>query len=217
LGLDRLTLVAAVVVIAAGCGARHGRPDRLLDGSPAARFDPVANSVIARSRVVQLGDRADDCLSAADRGNVAKDTSAVERIGVDGESLTFAGRNGSVVYGCDGGVDPAGERKAPWCRAVVGELDHGHVLDPRLDVICRDRRRRPLAYAFVEPVAGAHWIGVRQDGYVELFEVLGDLPVRIATTRGIDTVDASATFALTQYDAGGGELVHGEMEASVAG
>lgn len=217
MGLDRLIVVAALGVIAAACGARHGPPARLLDGSPAARFDPVGNSVIARSRVVQLGDRAADCLSAADRANVAADSSAVERVGVDSESLTFAGRDGAVVYACDGGVDPAGERKAPWCRAVVGELDHGHVLDPRLDVICRDRRRRPLAYAFVEPAPGARWIGVRQDGYVELFEVLGDLPVRIATTRGIDADNARTMFALTQYDADGGELVHGEMEASVAG
>jgi hypothetical protein len=51
------------------------------------------------------------------------------------------------VYACDGGVDPAGERAPPWCGAVVGELDHRQVLDPRLDVICRDRMRRPLAYA----------------------------------------------------------------------
>jgi hypothetical protein len=67
------------------------------------------------------------------------------------------------------------------------------------------------------PVAGARWIGVRQDGYVEVNEVLGALPVRVATTRGIDLDDARATFELTQYDASGRELVHGEMEAAVAG
>jgi hypothetical protein len=217
LGLDRLIVVAAVVLTASGCGVRTGHPDRLLDGTPATRFDPVGDSVIARARIVQLGDRADACLSGTDRANVAAETSAVERIGVADESLTFASSDGSAVYACDGGVDPAGERDPPWCHEVVGELDHGQVLDARLDVICRDRRRRPLAYAFVEPVSGSRWIGVRQDGYVELYEALGGLPVRVATTRGIDLGDARATFLLTQYDSDGRELVHGEMEAAVAG
>jgi hypothetical protein len=218
LGLDRLMFgLAAVAVAAAGCARVDDRPARLLDGTPATHFRPVEDSVIAAGRIVQLDDRADQCLAAADQPNVAADAPAVERLGVDGESLTFASRDGSVVYACDGGVDPAGERTPPWCHTVVGELDHGHVLDPRLDVICRDRGRRPLAYAFVEPVAGARWIGVRQDGYVELYEALGDLPVRVVTTTGVDTDNARATFELTQYDTEGRELTHGEMEASVAG
>lgn len=207
----------AAVVIATGCGAGGGRPTRLLDGRPVTSFEPVDGSVIAPARVVQVGARADACLTSADQANVAADTPAVERVGVDGESLTFAGRDGAVVYACDGGVDPAGERAPPWCHTVLGQLDHGHVLDPRLDVICRDRRRRSLAYAFVEPVAGARWIGVREDGYVELNEVLGDLPVRVATTSGIDLDNARTTFELMQYDTAGRELVHGEMEAAVAG
>jgi hypothetical protein len=164
-----------------------------------------------------LDSRADECLADTDRANVAADTPAVERTGVDDESLTFASRDASVVYACDGGVDPAGEREPPWCRAVVGELEHGEVSDPRLDVICRDRRRRPLAYAFVEPVAGARWIGVREDGYVELYETLARLPVRVASTRGIDADDARATLEIAQYDRDGRELTHGEMEAAVAG
>jgi hypothetical protein len=216
LGLDRLMIAAIAASLAAGCGG-GGRPIRLLDGRAAARFEPVAGSVVASARVLQLDDRADGCLSASDRANVAADTLVVERIGVDGESLTFASRDRSVVYACDGGIDPAGERAPPWCHTVLGELHRGRVLDPRLDVICRDRERRPLAYAFVEPVAAARWIGVRQDGYVELYEVLGDLPVRIASARGIDTDDARATFEITQYDAEGRPLVHGQVEAAVAG
>lgn len=208
---------AVVALVAAGCGRADDRPARLLDGTPATHFRPVGGSVIAAGRLVQLDDRADACLAPADRANVAADTPAVERVGVDGESLTFASRDGSVVFACDGGVDPAGERSLPWCHTVVGDLDHGRVLDPRLDVLCRDRRRRPVAYAFVEPVAGARWIGVRQGGYVELYEVLGDLPVRVVTTTGVDPADARASFELTQFDSEGRELTHGEMEASVAG
>jgi hypothetical protein len=216
--LDRLTLLALAALLAAGCGDAGGdRPARLLDGRPAARFEPVPASVIASGRVVQLDDRADECLSASDRMNVAADAPAIERIGVDDESLTFASRDRAVVYACDGGIDSAGERNAPWCHTVLGELDAGHVLDPRLDVICRDRARRTLAYAFVDPLPGARWIGVRDEGYVELYEVLGGLPVRVAATRGVDLQDAAATFQLTQYDADGRELARGEMEAAVAG
>jgi hypothetical protein len=218
LGLDRLTVLSAAALLAAGCGDAGGsRTPRLLDGRPAARFGPVEGSVIASGRVLQLDDRADDCLSANDRASVAADAPAVERIGVEGESLTFASRDRSVVYACDGGSDPAGERAPPWCHAVLGEFDNGHVLDPRLDVICRGRTWKPLAYAFVDPVVRARWIGVQQDGYVELYEVLGGLPVRVASTRGVEPQNASATFEITQYDAAGRELVRGEMEAAVAG
>lgn len=207
---------AALALLVAGCGG-GGRPSRLLDGRPAAQFEPVRGSVIASGRVLDLDGRAADCLAAPDRENVASDEEMVERIGVDGESLTFASRDGSVVYACDGGIDPAGERKLPWCHAVVGELDSRRVLDPRLDVICRDRLRRPLAYAFVDPVPGARWIGVRQDGYVEVYEVLAALPVRVATVGGIDVESDTAAFEVSQYDAEGRELVRGELEAAVAG
>jgi hypothetical protein len=193
---------------------------RLLDGRPAARFAAVTDSVVAAARVVrrsELGGRLDGCLLPADRDAVGADAPVVERVGVDDQSLTFANRDGSGVFACDGGVDPAGERAPPWCGAVFGEVADGRVLDPRLDVICRDLDRLPLAYAFVNAVAGAHWIGVRQDGYVEVYEVLAGLPVRIASTRGIRAADARATFEVTQYDAAGRELMEGEVEAAVAG
>ena len=211
---------AVTVLAAAGCGHGDGGPVRLLDGRPALHFGPVHGSVVAAGRVLTraaLGPRLDSCLFPGDRPSVAADAPVVERVGVDAESLTFTNRYGTGVYACDGGVDPAGERAPPWCDAVFGQLEHGRLLDPRLDVVCRDRRRRPLAYAFVEPVPGAQWIGVQQVGYVELYEVLAGLPVRVASTSGVDPDDARATFELTQYDAEGRELVRGELEAAVAG
>ena len=211
---------AGAVLVATGCGHGDGGPARLLDGRPALRFGPVHGSVVAVGRVLTraaLGPRLDGCLFPGDRSSVAADTPVVERVGVDAESLTFANRDGSGVYACDGGVDPAGERAPPWCDTVFGQLEHGRLLDPRLDVICRDRRLRPLAYAFVEPVPGAHWVGVQQDGYIELYEVLGGLPVRVASTSGVDPDEARAMFELTQYDAEGRELVRGKLEAAVAG
>lgn len=218
MGLDRLMPCAVgIALVAAGCHGGDGRPSRLLDGRPAARLDPVGASVIASGRVLELDGRADGCLAAADRADIAADTRVVERIGVDSQSLTVASRDGSVVYACDGGIDPAGERAPPWCHTVLGQLQEGRLLDPRLDLICRDRHGAPLAYAFVDPVPGASWIGVHQDGYIELYEVLAALPVRVATTRGLDLEDDRAALEISQYDADGKELVRGQLEAAVAG
>ena len=221
MGLDGLKLggLALVVLVAAACNS-GGRPKHLLYGGRAAEFRPVEGSVVAEGRVLSratLGRRLENCLFRGDRGSVAPDAQVVERVGVEGESLTFANRSGTGVYACDGGIDPAGERRLPWCGTVFGELEHGRLLDPRLDVLCRSRREAPLAYAFVEPVAGAHWIGVRQEGYVELYEVLAGLPVRIASSRDVSLHNARATFQVTEYDVEGRELVSRELEAAVAG
>jgi hypothetical protein len=223
LGLDRLMLsfaLGAVALLAAGCAHAGSRPTRLLDGRAALAFAPVRGSIIAAGRVLtraSLGRRLDSCLFPGDRKDVPPDEPVVERVGVDGESLTVANSERTQVFACDGGVDPAGERTSPWCHAVSGELEHGQLLDPRLDVLCRDRRRRPLAYVFVEPVPAAQWIGVREGGYVELYEVLAGLPVRVAGTHDVDPEEARATLEITQYDAEGRLLVEGKLEAVVAG
>ena len=217
LGLDGLRIVAVtfVVLAAAGCDGR-GRPSRLLNGDAAAEFRPVRGSVLTEARV-QRGGLFDSCLSSDERADVAADAVVVERISVSGESLTFANRNGTGVYACDGGIDSAGERPPPWCGEAFGVLADGRLLDPRLDVICRDRRRAPLAYAFVEPIAGARWIGLDEGGYVEIYEALAGLPVRVASTRHVDAEGARAAFEVTQYDVHGRELVRGRLEAAVAG
>jgi hypothetical protein len=176
--------------------------------------------VIAQARVLrrsQLEGRLDSCLFRGDRDAVAADAIVVERVGVESESLTFANRAGTGVSACDGGVDAAGEKRAPWCATVFGERVAGRLLDPRLDIRCRTQDRKPLAYAFVQPVAGARWIGVDAGRYTELYEVLADLPVRIAGTRHIDAGRARATFDVTQYDLEGHPLTEGELEAAVAG
>ena len=219
MGLDRLTsalLLCPLVFLAAACSDGGGRPEHLLDGRPAAELKPVRNSVVAFTRLLEHAD-VHDCLTTADRGTVAPEALVVERTGVDSHSITFADRDGSRVYACDGGVDPAGERAPPWCGAVVGQRERGRLLDPRLDVVCVDRRHLPLAYVFVEPVARAHWVGVQQDRYVELYEVVAGLPVRIASTRGIEPENARAVFEVTQYDAEGRELIREPLEAAVAG
>jgi hypothetical protein len=216
MGLDRLKVAALVLVVLAAAACKSGgRPGRLSNGDAATEFTPVRGSILTEARVLRHSSLA-SCLGA-ERANAAGDAVVVERITVSGESLTFANRAHTGVYACDGGIDSAGERRPPWCGEAFGELAEGRLLDPRLDVICRDRNRAPLAYAFVEPIAGAHWIGIDQGRYIEIYEVLAGLPVRIAGTRDVDTEKARATFELRQYDVQGRELVRGRLEAAVAG
>ena len=208
--MDRLRLWIALLIpfAAAACGG-SARPKQLLNGAPAATFAPVDGSVVAAGRVLR---RSRLCAANLTAGSLV-----VERIGVDDESLTFASPNGGGVYACDGGLDPAGERPRPWCGLVFGERVEGRLLDPRLDVNCRGRDGRSLAYAFVEPLEQAHWIGVKREGYVELHEVLAGLPVRVATTHGISLEQARARFEVEQFDASGRLLEREVLHAAVAG
>ena len=210
----RAVLLVVFAFVLVGCDS-DDRPDRLLHGERASEFSPVPGSVIAQGRVLPrstLGRRLEGC-----RADAASNALVVERIGVFGESLTFRNSAGTAVYACDGGIDPAGERRLPWCGLAFGRLSRGRLLDPRLDILCEDRKHRRIAYAFVVPAAGVHWIGVDQGGYTELYEVLARLPVRVATERRIDTSRSSAVFEVTQYDTHGRELVRGDLEAFVAG
>ena len=217
MGLDRLThaaALAAMLLVLAGCD-EESQPRRLLDGTPAAEFAPVDNTVVAQTRVVReafLGRRFSACALGTPANALV-----VERIGVFGQSLTFRDRSGRYLHACDGGFDPTGERPPPWCGRSVGRLYGRRLLDPRLDILCRDGDGHRLAYAWVEPVAGSHWIGVDQGSYTEVYEIAAALPVRVATRRSIDPDAARATFEVTQYGLHGRELLRTKLEAAVAG
>jgi hypothetical protein len=219
-GLDRLSpaVLLLTMLLLGGCDSGSERPERLLYGEPAQEFRAVPGSVIATGRVLAgttLGRRFTSCRPMG--ADIGADTVVVERIGVVGESLTFSDSARTTVYACDGGTDPVGERKPPWCGSAAGRRFSGKLLDPRLDILCHDRRGRPLAYAWVEPAAGVRWIGVDQGGYTEVYEVLAGLPVRIASIRGVQPGRARATFDVAQYDGHGKELIRGQLEVTVAG
>ena len=199
-----------------GCDDDGERPTRLLHGEAAAEFKPLPGSVVSIARVLRaatLGRRFRACRHEA----APATTPVVERIGVFGESLTFADRRKDTLFACDGGTDPAGERAPPWCSGSAARLFDGRLLDPRLDLGCRDRDGNAIAYAWVEPVAGVRWIAVDQGSYAEVYEVVGNVPVRIASRRHIDLDRSRAAFDVTQYAASGRELVQGTVEAGVAG
>jgi hypothetical protein len=212
-----VALVALVALVVAGCG-HSSRPKRLLYGEPAAEFRPVRGSVIAQVRVLDatgLGRRFTLCTVQSVHGDFPPQTVVVERIGVFSESLTFADAPHKTLYACDGGTDAAGERRPPWCGGSAGILHGGRLLDPRLDVLCRTSDGKPLAYAWIEPIEGAHWVGLDQGSYSELYEVAADVPVRVATRSHIH--GSEAEFDVTQYDVHGRELEKVKVEAAVAG
>jgi hypothetical protein len=225
MGLDRMIkrgcarLVSGIVLIGLLAACDHGgRPKQLLYGESAGEFRPVQGSVISRVRVLdasRLGNRFGLCTTESGHGAFPPQTVVVERIGVFSESLTFADARRTTLFACDGGVDPAGERKPPWCGGSAGVLHGGKLLDPRLDVLCRTNDGHRLAYAWVEPVAGAHWIGIDQGSYVEIYEAAAGFPVRVATRRNIH--GSQAEFEVMHYGPGGRELVRERVEAAVAG
>ena len=216
-GGARVVGAALLVVLAVGC-EHSSRPTRLLHGEAAAEFRPVKGSVISRVRVLDagtLGRRFTLCTAQSGHGEFPSHTLVVERIGVFSESLTFAAAAHKTLYACDGGTDAAGERRPPWCGGSAGILHRGRLLDPRLDVLCRTSDGKPLAYAWIEPVAGAHWLGIDQGPYTELYEVAAGLPVRVGTRSHIH--GSKAEFDVTHYDAHGRELAKASLEAAVAG
>ena len=131
--------------------------------------------------------------------------------------MTVATVSHRALYACDG--RPAhGSGTANWCGTAYGRLEHGRLLDPRLDLsACTDVGGRPLAFAWMEARDDARYVAVRQPGYTEVYPVRGRVPVRIASTTGVDLERSRASFEISEHDARGQLLRAYELEASVAG
>ena len=211
----------------AGCfhgGREHaaGRP-RLVDGSlPGAPPRELAalggGAVRVRTRVLGADEsraRIRACARTFDV-DVAPGAVLVERIGVAGRSLTFRAERAPWVYACDATAGPR-ERPGPWCGGAVGRLYGGRLRDPRLDIACRRRDRGVVGFAWVHPARGARWVALEEPTYTELYEVVGELPVRVATGSGARIRGSRATFELRQYAADGSEVARTTLTAVVAG
>jgi hypothetical protein len=216
-------MAAAVVV---GCDDRADGPSALMDGSrttpPRVELEGIsAPAVATKVRVIgaeepPVDPRADSCLR--EHGAAAPERPLgviVERVGVESSSVTFASASG--LHGCDGGTGPRKARRT-WCGIAFGVLTHGRLDDPRLDVAaCRTASGHPLAFVWTSAGPRTRYVAVVQEGYTEVYEPTGDVPIRIATTTGVEVVGSRATFRLSEHDVHGRLLRRYELDAVPAG
>ncbi len=89
--------------------------------------------------------------------------------------------------------------------------------DPRLDLACLTASGGPIAFAWVEPAARTRYVAVRQLGFVEVYPVTANLPVRVTTTTGIDLGASGSVFEVSEHDRSGRLVRAYTLEARVAG
>ncbi len=73
-----------------------------------------------------------------------------------------------------------------------------------------------MGFAWIELPPRARYLVAQQEGYAEVYEPEGGLPVRV-TTDDVQTEGALATFHLSAHDARGRLLRRWTLEARVAG
>ena len=214
----RLLLVFACLTSSAGCDAERSPPERLLDGSPVrapiVELAGVDQPLIATKVELVATSEVGSC--AGSKRTELPPGPAVRRVGVSGTSMTFLASSGDALFACESAVRAAEPGSGTWCGHAYGRISNGHLTDPRLDLTCLDADRDPVAFAWLEPSDDTRFVAVRQPGYVEVYEVSGDLPVR-ATTTAVAESDSAATFDVSEHDRRGGLLRAYVLEARVAG
>jgi hypothetical protein len=223
-GLHLSALVVAAFL--AGCaGGDDGGPIRLVDGSRALEL-PIELQGVGRPAVltashvtdvlaVQPGSKAETCLRKWGT-ELTPAGPLVERVGVSAESITFGEQAGFWVLGCNDSPGPR-EGDRPWCGGAIGQLYGGRLRDPRIDIGCLSKDGKTVGFAWIEPARGARYVVVEQHGYVEVYEVAGGLPIRVATTSGVRIEGSRAVFDLSEHDAEGSLSRRYRLEAGVAG
>lgn len=216
------TLLASALLIVGGCGDDN-LPATLMDGSRVSRLaveledvpDNTVSTKVAVTSAAEIarGSSSDDCLRSKAR-DAHPAGAIVERIGVSSESVTVRGASG--MYGCDNSPGPR-EADRRWCGGPYGRLYAGHLRDPRLNIGCTTADGAYMGFAWVEPPPDARYVAVEQPGYVEVYEVAGALPVRVATTTDVEIEGSRASFRISEHDAQGKLLKRYVLEAVVAG
>jgi len=214
-------LLIALALGASGCDGGEDVPTALLDGTPAAvssiAFEGVGVPVVATAAETTAGDendRAGECLE--DWAGRSPRRAAVVRVGVESESVTFRDASGTAVFGCDNSAGPREDDRS-WCGGALGKLHDGRLLDPRLDVLCTTEDGDPMAFAWLQPGVRARFVVVAHDSYAEAYEAIGTLPVRVASTIGVDLESSSASFTVTEHDRAGALVRSHTVDARVAG
>jgi hypothetical protein len=216
-----LMLVFASPVACAGSGGVEG-PVRLLDGSRAPAVPEALDSlpdraVMTRVRVVRVRriepELLEDCLRLVGPARAAPGDTIVQRVGLDGASITF--RRGRWLRGCDRATFEGRARR--WCGGAVGRLrPDGRLFDPRLDLACRDADGRRLGFAWIDATPGARYVVVESRGHAEIYPTAGLLPVRL-TTSDVSNDTSSASFTVRQYAGDGREIASETLHSVVAG
>jgi hypothetical protein len=210
-------------MLAACSGGEEDAPTTLMDGSRArevpVELDGVDVAVLTTVRVedrdqIDRGSAAGSCLS--DFEDVRPVGPVVTRVGVASESVSFGVSSGRALAGCNnsGGLREANRR---WCGSAYGRLYAGRLRDPRLSIVCQALDSGPVGFVWVTPSPATRYVSVEQPGYVEVYEVAGDLPIRVATTSGVKIEGSSATFDVLEHDAQGTLAREYRLEAAVAG
>jgi hypothetical protein len=211
------TLVVALVIPALAGAAGTGAPRRLIDGAtppalPTALRAQGGALVMTKVRVVRVRQIRRLVSTCVPGERLPAGERVVERIGVNGRSITFLGL-GSTIEGCDRNPRATGKI---WCGGAGWVWRGGKVSDPRLTV-CQDRRGRPVvAFGWINALPQAGWIVVDQPGFREVYPVGGRLPVRVSTVSGIGR-GGGAVFRIAQYDPRGVVLERRTVVAAVAG
>lgn len=225
----RFVVAVAVIVVGltmmVGCAANDsGAPTTLMSGARAPELSvdldgvasPAVLTSVATSGIgeIAVGSAIEACVNRAIGDRLSGPI--VSRVGVSGESVTFRNGSGRGLYGCDNSDGPREEGRRA-CGVAFGQLSKGRLRDPRLNVgACATRAGEPLGFAWVEPIGGARYVTVEQDGYAEVYETAGGLPIRV-TTSDVDIERSSAAFRVTQHTREGALIRRYRFKASVAG
>jgi hypothetical protein len=222
MGALRLGVVIALIAIA-GCGGGDS-PPQLVDGTtaadPPAALNGLDDAVLTRAIVENESDLDLDEYEACAVPRDGGDRTVVERTGLNGSSLTI--ESGRLLFGCDKIPDPltAEDPDLPyggiWCASPNGRLSKGGLNDPRLS-LCPNTNDEYTAFAWVEPQPETKWIVISEARTSEVYEVAASLPVRVATTDGVEPESSRASFDVGEYGADGKKLREYALDAAVAG
>jgi hypothetical protein len=223
--LPRLSLLVLVTVLAACAGGDHEAPTTLMDGAPPDEVpielegveEPAVLTRVGAMTLDEIvpGSAAHSCVTLFE-DQVDAAAPVVRRVGVHTESLTFRDAPGRWVLGCDDSTGPHEEGQR-WCGTAAGRLYAGRLRDPRVDIGCSTAGGEQVGFAWIHPDAGTRYVVVLQPGYAETYEVAASVPVRIATTSGVDIERSRARFDVREHDGEGALIRRYEIAAGVAG
>lgn len=179
---------------------------------------PETAVVVTSVKVTDFADVVPDSPIAECLGESSAPLSGpvVERIGVVSSSVTSRTRDGRAIVGCDNTSGPREENR-PWCGGAYGQLYNGRLRDPRLNIGCLTEDDEMVGFVWVHPGARARYVSVEQPEYLEVYEVAGDLAVRVSTRSGVQVEGSRATLDLLEHDGDGRLLRRYRLEAAVAG